>query len=443
MDSTKTLKDSVNISRDFKPNENLNIEIFEYDNSEIVIDGDLSEPVWKKCKKYGNFCEVDPGDNTKPAVETEVQMFYDKDNLYVGFTCYDSNMNQLRASVCDRDKMFNDDFVDIFFDTYEEGKQAYELVVNPNGIQGDLQWILNTGEDSSPDYIWSSEAKIYSDRWTVEIEIPFKSIRFPDKEVQEWSIHLIRNRPREKNREQYSWAPINRNDPTLFTHHAILKGIKNVSNGKNLEVMPYVVGSQSGNISDLNNANSEFKNDDIKGRFGFNVKYGITSNLTTDFAYNPDFSQVESDASQIDVNTTFALFFTEKRPFFLEGNSIFNTPVNVVYTRSINKPLFAAKTSGRIGAFDLGYILAYDENSPFIVPFEEKSNYISTNKKSFSNIIRLKRNFSNESYVGLIFTDREIRKDNDRLFDIDGFNRVFGIDGNIVMFNNYNLTFQL
>jgi hypothetical protein len=173
-DSTKTLKDSVNISSDFKPNENLNIEIFENDNSEIIIDGDLSEPVWKKCKKYGNFCEVDPGDNTKPAVETEVQMFYDKDNLYVGFTCYDSNMGQLRASVCDRDKMFNDDFVDIFFDTYEEGKQAYELVVNPYGIQGDLQWILNTGEDSSPDYIWNSEAKIYPDRWTVEIAIPLK-----------------------------------------------------------------------------------------------------------------------------------------------------------------------------------------------------------------------------------------------------------------------------
>ena len=440
-DSTSIKKDTPNKNDTFRPNENLIFEIFECDTSGIVIDGNLNESIWKKCKKFGNFCEVDPGDNTKPPVETEVEMFYDKDNLYIGFICHESDMSKIRASVCDRDKMFNDDFVDIFIDTYGEGKQAYELVVNPNGIQGDLQWNLNNGEDSSPDYIWYSEAKKYPDKWTVEMAIPFKSIRFPDKSEQEWSIHLLRIRPRE-NRAQYSWIPINRDDPTLFTHHAILKGIKNVWSSKNIEIMPYLAGSESGSISDINNSDSKFNNEDIKGRFGFNVKYGITSNLNTDFAYNPDFSQVESDANQIDVNTTFALFYTEKRPFFLEGNSIFNTPINVVYTRSINKPLFAAKTSGRIGKFDIGYILAYDENSPFIVPFEERSDYISTNKKSFSNILRLKRNFSDESYIGLIFTDREVRKDNDNVFDIDGYNRVFGLDGNIMMFKNYYLTFQ-
>lgn len=449
VDSLQVIKDSVVIVKDslvknskFKPNENLVIEIFEQNNSEIVIDGELNEPVWAKTKKNGNFSEVEPGDNTKPAVETEVQMFYDKNNLYVGFTCYDSNMAQLRTNICDRDKMFNDDFVDIFFDTYSEGKYAYELVVNPYGIQGDLEWTVGSGEDASLDIIWYSEAKIYKDKWTVEMAIPFKSIRFPDKNIQEWSIHLIRNRPREKNREQYSYAPLNRDDPTLFTHHAILKGIKNVNNGKNLEILPYIVGSQSGNISDKNNADSEFKNEKINGRFGFNVKYGITSNLTTDFAYNPDFSQIEADASQINVNTTFALFYPEKRPFFLEGSNIFNSPMNVVYTRSINKPLFAAKTSGRIGKFDIGYILAYDENTPFIVPFEEKSNYISTDKKSFSNILRLKRNFSDESYIGFIFTDREVRRNNNNLFYIDGFNRVFGVDGHFSLFKNYSLTFQ-
>jgi hypothetical protein len=437
--------DSLLNKNNFTPNKNLDIEIFEEDNSGIKIDGELNEPVWIKCKKYGNFAEVDPGNNTKPSAETEVQMFYDKDNLYVGFTCYDTAMNKLRATMTDRDKMFSDDFVDIFLDTYGEGKQAYELVVNPYGIQGDLVWTVGNGgsEDASLDIIWYSEAKIYKDKWTVEMAIPFKSIRFPDKNVQEWSIHLIRNWPRENYREQYSFVPINRDAPTLFTDHAKLKGIKNVKSGNNLEILPYVLGSQSGNISDVNNADSEFKNEKIKGQFGFNVKYGITSNLTTDFTYNPDFSQVESDADQINVNTTFALFYPEKRPFFLEGSSIFDSPMNVVYTRSINKPVFAAKTSGRIGTFDLGYILAYDDNTPFIVPFEEKSEVIATNRKSISNIIRLKKNFKDDSFLGLIYTDREVKKDNNNTFDIDGFNRVFGIDGRFSMFKYYFLTFQL
>jgi hypothetical protein len=435
-------KDTLLKKNNFVPNKDLTIEIFEVDNSGINIDGDLSEPVWKNAKKYGNFSEVDPGDNTKPPVDTEVQMFYDKDNFYVAFTCYDSNMSKLRATMTDRDKMFNDDFVDVFFDPYAEGKQAYELVVNPYGVQGDLQWQTNGNEDPSLDIIWYSDAKIYKDKWTVEIAIPFKSIRFPDKNVQEWSIHLLRNHPREISRSQYSFVPINRDAPTLFKDHATLKGIRNVKSGNNLEILPYVLGTQAGNISDMNNADSKFENEKIKGKFGFNVKYGITSNLTTDFTYNPDFSQVEADEGQINVNTTFALFYTEKRPFFLEGSSIFETPMNVVYTRSINKPLFAAKTSGRIGTFDIGYVLAYDENTPFIVPFEEKSSIISTNKKSFSNIFRIKKNFKDESYLGFILTDREVRKDNGNIFDIDGFNRTFGIDGRIMMYNYYSLTFQ-
>jgi hypothetical protein len=443
-DSTYLIpKDSIPGNNNFTPNKNLDIEISEVDNSGIIIDGRLNEPVWQKAKKFGNFSEFEPGDKTKPPVDTYVQMFYDKDNLYVAFTCFDSNMNHLRATMTDRDKTFNDDFVDIFFDTYGEGKHAYELVVNPYGIQGDLEWEINSGEDASMDIIWYSEAKIYKDKWTAEIAVPFKSIRFPDKDIQEWSIHLLRNRPRENYREQYSYVPLNRDAPTLFTDHANLKGIKNVKGGNNLELLPYVLGSQSGFISDENNADSEFKNDKIKGQVGLNVKYGITSNLTSDLTINPDFSQVESDVAQIDVNTTFALFYPEKRPFFLEGSSIFITPMDVVYTRSINNPLIAAKVSGRVGTFDVGYILSNDENTPFIVPFEEKSEFISTDRKSYSNIFRLKKNFKDESYLGFILTDREVRKDNNSIFDIDGFNRVFGIDGRIMMMKYYIITLQL
>jgi len=427
----------------FKPNTNHTITIDRFDNTEVKIDGALDEPVWKKLKRFANFSEVSPGDNTKPEEETEVMSYYDNDNFYIGIICYEKDMSKLRATISERDKMFNDDFAGIILDTYKDSKSAYEFFVNPYGIQGDLMWNSSGNEDETYDAVWYSESKIYKDRWTCEIAIPFKSIRFENIPEQEWHFHLLRIRPRD-NRYQYSWLPINRDAPSLFTDYGILKGIKNVKTGKNFEILPYTLASQSGSISDRNNADSKFENDKIKGQMGLNLKYGITSNLTADFAINPDFSQVEADAGQIDVNTTFALFFTEKRPFFLEGNNIFNSPTNVVYTRSINSPLFAFKLSGKIGGkADLGFISAYDDKSPFMIPLTESSEILSTERKSLSNILRLKYDLGQDSYLGMIYTDREVKKDNNKFFDIDGYNRVLGIDGSLRFLKNYSVTFQL
>jgi hypothetical protein len=426
------------------------IEAVNIDSNEIVIDGDLSEPIWKNLKRYGGFKEVDPGDNTEPKVNTEFQICYNKEYLYFGFTCYETDMTKVRSSVTDRDAMFPDDWVLIMLDPYADGKSAYELAVNPHGIQGDLQRLDNGNEDESLDIIWESEAKIYKDKWTVEIGIPFKSIRFPHNADKDWWLHVLRNRPRESSREQISFVPISRDDPSMFTRCSKIKGIRNVKAGKNLEVMPYFSSSQYGYKSDFGNANSDFLKEDIKGKFGFNLRYGITSNLTADFTYNPDFSQVESDAGQINVNSTTALFFNEKRPFFLEGKEIFSTPFDLFYTRSINKPLIALKTTGRIGSTDIGYVFAYDENTPFIIPYGEGTDFLPTERKSYSNVLRIKTNFKNESYLGLIYTDRQVRKDDKQvsggkagLLDIDGYNRVFGFDGKFLFLKNYYLIFQL
>ncbi|MFA5404162.1 MAG: carbohydrate binding family 9 domain-containing protein, partial [Ignavibacteria bacterium] len=177
-----------------------------YDNTNIKIDGDLNETVWNKASRFANYCEISPGENTKPQVETEVMMYYDDDNLYFGFICYENDISKLRKTLCERDKMFSDDFCGFFLDTYNEGRQAYELFVNPYGIQGDLMWNTPGNEDDTFDMIWYSEAKVYKDKWTIEIAIPFKSIRFPNKKVQDWQIQFLRIRPRE-NRYQYSLMP--------------------------------------------------------------------------------------------------------------------------------------------------------------------------------------------------------------------------------------------
>ena len=395
-------------------------------NSEIVLDGKLDEKAWQNAASCGNFVEINPGDNIKCEVDTKVLVTYDDDNLYFAFICYENDMSKLRANICDRDKMWNDDYVGVIIDTYRNNQKGYELFCNPYGIQGDATW-TPTAENDSYDMVFKSEAKIYKDKWIVEMAIPFKSIRFPSKEKQEWSLHIIRTRPRE-NRTQMSWAVISRDNPSFFGQAGILDGINNVKNGKNLEILPYVIGSQNGYKEDVDNPNSNFINDKVKGDFGVGLRYGFTSNLSGEVVYNPDFSQVESDAAQVDVNTASALFYTEKRPFFLEGNDFFTTYINIAYTRMINKPLFAAKLLGKIGGLDVGYIGAYDKKTQFILPYDYGSHFaLFDSLESFSNILRLRKSLKGDSYLGLMATDREVKK---------GYNRVLAFDGSL-NFNSY------
>jgi hypothetical protein len=410
-------------------------------NGLIDADGELNESIWKSLPKLTDFYEVDPGDNTKADLETVAMMCMDEDYLYIGVICYEKDVTKIRKTFSARDNMFNDDFVDVMFDTYNEGKQALEFVINPYGIQGDLIWTYPGNESSNYDAVWYSGAHIYKDRWTAEYKIPFKSIRFPDKPGAVWGFHIIRNHPRE-NRTQYSFVPIPRNSPTLFTSHGNLSGISNVKGGKNLEILPYMLTSQNGYIKDPSDANSDFHNDKTRGEFGVNLKYGISSTLTADVTYNPDFSQVESDASQINVNNNFALYFNEKRPFFLEGANIFDSPMNLVYTRTLYNPLLAAKITGKIGKTDIGFLSAMDKNSAFIIPFEDYSDYLLTNRKAFSNLLRIKHTIKNETYVGFIFTDREVNKDGSNYFNVDGYNRVYGVDANVKIADNYSLQMQ-
>jgi len=185
-----------------------------------------------------------------------------------------------------------------------------------------------------------------------------------------------------------------------------LSGIKDVSTGNNIELLPYVISNQSGSLEDSDDPSS-FHNSGLDGNAGFGLKYGLTPNLTLDLTVNPDFSQVEADAAQIDVNSTFALFFPERRPFFLEGNDIFDTKIRAVYTRSINDPIVASKLTGKVGKYSVGYIFARDDETPFTVPFEESSEFTSGGK-SYSNIIRIKRDLLSDSFIGFLATDRRL-----------------------------------
>ncbi len=420
------------VSASYRPN-----SVFAFDIRKcaqaIRIDGRLDDPVWQTATKLTGFVEIDPGDNCQPKAETEAFLAYDAENLYIGFVCLDDKPSAIRANITDRDAMFGDDFAGVMIDTFKDQQNGYEFFVNPRGIQGDLRRTRND-EDSSYDAVWYSAGLLTETGWTAEIAIPFRSIRFPDHDVQSWGIHVFRNRPRES-REQMSWAPISRDNDCFFCQAGTMSGIAGVNQGRNFEVLPYVLASQSSALIGNDDATFDWANDDVAGEAGVGIKYGVTPNHTLDFTYNPDFSQIESDATQIDANRTFALFYPEKRPFFLEGADMFASFMDIVYTRSINDPSIAGKFTGKSGKNTVAVMAARDETSPYIVPFEEQS-LAAAGKDTYSSILRMKRDVLTESYIGLLATDR-------RQAEGVGSNTTFGSDARIRFSDNWRIAAQV
>jgi hypothetical protein len=399
-----SLSAGVMADDDFSPIFNPTLEVSRTSSS-IGIDGDLTDPGWQGVNRATNFVEHSPGIEVKPPVETEAFITYDQDNLYVGIVCHD-DPSVIRATYCERDQVYSDDNVGFFIETYGDAAWAYTLNVNPFGIQADALWSAGYGEDSGYDLIWESAGKITDSGYQVELAIPFASLRFPNKPIQTWRVEFYRHHQRESH-HQISWTARDLDESCWPCQWGTLIGIENVQPGKGIEILPSFVGFQSGALADMSDPHAEFHNADPDGEVSLSGKYAVTSDIMVEATANPDFSQVEADPAQIDVNTTFALFFAERRPFFQEGSDLFRTFFDAVYTRSINDPLAAAKLTGRMGRTSIAYLFARDENSPIIMPFEESSEYLLADK-SVSNFFRARQTFGEASQVGLLLTDRRL-----------------------------------
>ncbi len=427
--STAGFAQSPGAARDWAPNEKPVLNIAPAAGP-ITIDGELNDPGWAGAARAGNFSETFPGEKSKPPIDIEAFIAYDEDYLFVAFKITDDPA-AVRASLCDRDKIWNDDYSGIILYTYGNTTWGYFIAANPLGIQGDTRLSSVSGEDVGFDLVYHSAGRLTESGYEVEMAIPFKSLRFPDREEQEWHGTLWITHPR-RSRSTYSWAAFSRDDPCDLCQNGLLRGIRGVKAGANLDLLPAVIASRASHPSQADG--SRLEHGPIKGEPSIGLRYSFSSSTMVEAALNPDFSQVESDASQIDVNTTFALFYDEHRPFFMEGGDLLNTQINAVYTRSINNPLAAAKLTMRPRGTALMFLGAYDENSPALLPFEERSGLLPDAGGSWVSILRARQSFWEDSYAGALITDRR--------FADGGSGSVAGIDGSLRFLTHNRLRFQ-
>jgi hypothetical protein len=415
------------ISQQFEPKVKPEVTI-QRASGPIVIDGYLDEDAWSSAVYIDGFTETFPGDLVRPPHDTKVKLMYDDNYLYLGIIAYD-NPSTIRSNLTDRDAIFNDDFVGIIIDTYGNGTWGYQLFYNPRGIQGDMR-ASGGDEDASFHIVQYSEGRVTDEGYVVEVAIPFSELRFPANFEQEWRVTFWRTRPR-SSRERSSWAAISRDDPCFLCQLGTLKGISGVEPGKQLRLLPSLTVTQSGNRP---TPDASIDNNKVEIQPSLGVSYNISSSVTAELTINPDFSQIESDAGQIDVNTTTALFFSERRPFFQEGSDLYSSRINQLYTRSVNSPIAAVKLIGRMSKANFAWLSAWDDQTPVIVPTEERSRVVQRSG-SLVNVGRYKYSFGNDNDIGMIFTDRR--------YEEGGSGSTIGFDGRVRFTRTLSASYHL
>jgi hypothetical protein len=396
-----------------------------------AIDGKLDEEAWAGAAVLKDFYQVNPGDNARPTYPTRVLLGYDARNLYVAFDAKD-DPSKVQATLAKRDAVLGtDDSVRILLDTFDDKRRAYVLVFNPLGIQQDGVRTEGVGVDFSVDIVMESKGRVTEDGFVVEVAVPFKSLRYTAGPGRRWGVQVFR-RTEHRNREEDSWMPLSRNDVSIMGQAGHLTGLEDLSTERALELIPSLTLSETGKrvrsvppsllrrtpgLTD----SGRFVNEPLKLDPGLTAKFGLTPTVTLDVALNPDFAQVEADQLVVTTNQRFPIFFAEKRPFFLEGIEIFNTPLDVVHTRAVVDPDAAVKLTGKRGRNSFGLLLASD-NGPGDFVGDERlspSNQHFLDRNATVGVVRLKRDVGNDSSLGLIATSYDFKADDRPLTSFD------------------------
>jgi len=405
--------------------------------SSIVIDGNPDEAAWQNAATLKDFIQTEPGDNIAPSKPTEAYLMYDEKHLYVAFKAWDDR-DKIRATVAKRDDVFNDDNVRIYFDTYDDQRRAYLLAFNPLGIQHD-GILSDNGPDFSVDIVMESKGMIHDWGWSVEVKIPFKSLRYKAGKGNMWGMNAARNISR-LNNEFDSWMPLDRDVQGFIQKFGKITGLNEISSERTLEIVPSITVSETGRrVPDNQIPEGRFVNEPVKQDLSLNLKYTITPNITLDAAINPDFAEIEADAPVVTANERFPIFFEEKRPFFLEGADTFRSPLQIFNSRTIIDPDVAAKLTGKVGKNSFGFLVAsdnapgnYDENDindPTVRPFIDEF----IDKNATFAVLRVKRDFGRENNIGFFGTARTFPENK---------NFVGGLDGTIKVNPSTTFNFQ-
>src|SRR3954466_8774613 len=371
--------------------------------STVTIDGVLDDAAWSQAARLTGFSQYAPLDGRQADNLPGVIVSYSPPAIYFGFRAQ-AAQGSVNATLANRDRIDADDAIHIFLNPFNDGRQAFVFGVNPLGIQSDGALVEGTGNrgetafsalesgrestDLTPDYVYASKGRVAADGYEIEIAIPFKTLRFPATRVQTWSVNVTRRV--QSSGQEDSWTPALRAQSSFLSQSGTL-GLTDLRRGLVLDLNPVITAKADG-VS----AGDRWTYDSNRPEAGANVRWGVTPNLTLNGTVNPDFSQIEADASQFTYDPRAALFFPEKRPFFLDGAELFRTPNNLIYTRQIAAPVAAVKLTGKAAGTDVALLSAVDD--------------VATSASGFDhpvfNIVRLQHNLRGASKFGLAYNDR-------------------------------------
>src|SRR5229473_3938547 len=357
-----------------------------------------------------DFRQNAPGDGTPATESTTAYLSYDDKNLYAAFVCHDE-AGEVRAHLSRREASDQDDSVSVLLDTFRDFHRAYFFYSNPLGVQTDAIYTEGQGYDFSFDTLWDNAGRVTGDGYIVFFSIPFKSLRFSSDSEQTWGVALYRVILRKS--EYDYWPYVTQRVAELTRQFAQVGGLENVSPGRNIQLIPYGLLANDHFLNQPSGGPPGFV-DKFEHRAGLDAKFVARDSLTFDVTLNPDFSQVESDDPQVTINQRFAVFFPEKRPFFIENAGFFQTPINLFFSRQIADPQFGGRMTGKLGKWTLGALMIDDRQ-----PGQGQAPGGPYDTRAVDGVVRVAREFGNQSYVGAFLSSRDFADTNNRVASLD------------------------
>ncbi len=373
------------------------------------------------------FLQRNPSDGAPVSERTEAYLGYDEAYLYAVFLCFDREPAKVRARLVNREQILQDDYVTLQLDTFRDMRRAYVFGANGFGVQADAIWNESQGFDLSFDTVYQARGKLTDQGYMVWMRVPFKSLRFPAAAQQTWGILLTRDIPRRS--EESFWPQYTARIEGRLNQIATLSGLEQISPGRTLQLQPYGVLRSSRSLDARDPSVPRWETHRVQADGGLDSKLVLKDSLVLDLTVNPDFSQVESDEPQVTANQRYELFYPEKRPYFLENASYYDTPIPLLFTRRIADPQFGVRLTGKVGPYGIGALVVDDESPGKRVPETDPDS----GRRAYFGVLRVNRDVYRQSSIGLIFTDREFGS---------GHNRVGGVDGRFKLPRNWVASFQ-